>query len=75
MNYDTPALGRVQGKAVDIETHAKEILRLRELLNEILAKHTKQSIKKIDKDTDRITLCRLRKLWYGLIDEVIHERK
>lgn len=68
--------GGVQGKAVDIETHAKEILRLRELLNEILAKHTKQSIEKIDKDTDRDYFMSSKEaLEYGLIDEVIHKRK
>lgn len=68
--------GGVQGKAVDIETHAKEILRLREILNEILANHTKQSIERIDKDTDRDYFMSSKEaLEYGLIDEVIHERK
>ena len=68
--------GGVQGKAVDIETHAKEILRLRELLNEILSKHTKQPIEKIDKDTDRdYFMSSDEALKYGLIDEVIHKRK
>ncbi|NLC63733.1 MAG: ATP-dependent Clp endopeptidase proteolytic subunit ClpP, partial [Thermoanaerobacterales bacterium] len=45
--------GGVQGKAADIETHAKEILRLRELINDIIAKHSKQPIERIEKDTDR----------------------
>lgn len=68
--------GGVQGKAVDIETHAKEILRLRELLNEILSKHTKQPIEKIDKDTDRdYFMSSDEALNNGLIDEVIHKRK
>lgn len=68
--------GGVQGKAVDIETHAKEILRLRELLNEILAKHTKQSIEKLEKDTDRdYFMSSSEALEYGLIDEVVHKRK
>ena len=68
--------GGVQGKAVDIETHAKEILRLRELLNEILATHTKQTIERIEKDTDRDYFMSSKEaLEYGLIDEGIHKRK
>lgn len=67
--------GGVEGKAVDIETHAREILRLRELLNEILAKHTKQSIEKIQSDTDRdYFMSSSEALNYGLIDEVINKR-
>lgn len=68
--------GGVQGKAVDIETHAREILRLREILNEILSNHTKQSIDKIDKDTDRDYFMSSEEAEkYGLIDEVILKRK
>jgi len=68
--------GGVQGKAVDIETHAREILRLREILNEILSNHTKQPIDKIDKDTDRdYFMSSEEAAKYGLIDEVIHKRK
>jgi ATP-dependent Clp protease protease subunit len=46
-------LGGVQGQAIDIDIQAREILRLREQLNNILVKHTGQSLKKIEKDTDR----------------------
>ncbi|MDI3481455.1 MAG: ATP-dependent Clp protease, protease subunit [Tepidanaerobacteraceae bacterium] len=68
--------GGVQGKAVDIETHAREILRLRELLNGILAKHTRQPIERIEKDTDRDYFMSAEEAReYGLIDEVIHKRK
>lgn len=68
--------GGVQGKAVDIETHAREILRLRELLNGILSKHTKQPIERIEKDTDRDYFMSADEAQeYGLIDEVIHKRK
>jgi ATP-dependent Clp protease protease subunit len=68
--------GGVQGKAVDIETHAKEIINLRQLLNEILAKHTKQKIEKIEADTDRDYFMSSKEaLKYGLIDEVILKRK
>ncbi|MGI6486089.1 MAG: ATP-dependent Clp endopeptidase proteolytic subunit ClpP [Tepidanaerobacteraceae bacterium] len=68
--------GGVQGKAADIETHAKEILRLRELINDIIAKHSKQPIERIEKDTDRdyfMSSDEAKK--YGLIDEVISKRK
>jgi len=68
--------GGVQGKAADIETHAKEILHLRGLLNEILAKHTKQDISKIERDTDRDYFMSSKEAKdYGLIDEVIQKRK
>ena len=46
-------LGGAQGQATDIEIHAKEILRLRERLNDILVKHTGQSIEAIERDTER----------------------
>lgn len=68
--------GGVQGKAVDIETHAKEILELRKLLNEILEKHTKQPFDKIESDTERDYFMSSKEaLKYGLIDEVIEKRK
>lgn len=68
--------GGVQGKAVDIEVHAKEILQLRELLNEILSKHTKQSIDRISKDTERdFYMSSEEAKQYGIIDEVITRRK
>ena len=46
-------LGGVQGQATDIEIHAKEIIRMREFLNEIIAKHTGQPLEKIARDTER----------------------
>ena len=46
-------VGGMQGQASDIDIHAREILRVREQLNNILVKHTGQSLKKIEKDTDR----------------------
>ncbi|HHY05338.1 MAG TPA: ATP-dependent Clp endopeptidase proteolytic subunit ClpP [Thermoanaerobacterales bacterium] len=68
--------GGVEGKALDIQTHAKEILNLRQVLNEILAKHTKQSIKKIEQDTERdYFMSSEEALKYGLIDEVLQKRK
>jgi len=64
--------GGIQGVASDISIHAKEILRLRERINEILAKHTGQGVEKIAKDTDRdyfMTAEEARD--YGIVDEVI----
>jgi ATP-dependent Clp protease protease subunit len=68
-------LGGVEGQAVDIDIQAKEILRLREQLNNILARHTAQSVKKIEKDTDRdFFLTGKQAVEYGLVDEVIVNR-
>jgi ATP-dependent Clp protease protease subunit len=64
-----------QGQATDIELAAKEILRLRELLEEILAQHTGQPIERLHSDTDRdfvMTAAEARE--YGIIDEVIDTR-
>ena len=65
-------LGGAQGQAADIEIQAKEIIRIKKFLNEILAKRTGQSIKKIEKDTDRDFFMSAEEAkTYGLIDEVI----
>ena len=64
--------GGVQGAAADINIQAKEILRLRDKINEILAKHTGQKIDKIAKDTDRDYFMSAEEAKeYGLVDEVI----
>jgi len=68
-------LGGVQGQASDIEIHAKEILLLRERLNEILAHHTGQSLKQIAADTERDNfLGGEDAVAYGLIDQVLAQR-
>ncbi len=68
-------LGGVQGQAVDIDIQAREILRLREQLNNILMKHTGQSLKKIERDTDRdLFMTGKQAAEYGLVDEVIVSR-
>jgi ATP-dependent Clp protease, protease subunit len=67
--------GGFEGQASDIEIHAREALRLREILNEILAHHTGQNVKKIEKDTDRDNfMSAAQAVEYGLIDEVISGR-
>ena len=68
-------LGGFQGQATDIEIHAKEILRLKRMLNEYLAKHTGQSIEKIEADTERDYFMSAEEAKeYGLIDKVIYKR-
>ncbi len=68
-------LGGFQGQASDIEIHAKEILFLKDRLNEILAKHSGQSIQTIEKDTDRDNFLSAEdSVKYGLVDEVLTSR-
>ena len=67
--------GGAQGQAADIDIQAREILRLREQMNNILVKHTGQSLKKVEKDTDRdLFMTGKQAVEYGLIDEVIASR-
>jgi ATP-dependent Clp protease, protease subunit len=68
-------LGGVSGQASEIEIHAREILRMRQSLNEILKKHTKQTLERIEHDTDRdfiMTAAQAKE--YGLVDHVIDKR-
>ncbi|MBI4490079.1 MAG: ATP-dependent Clp endopeptidase proteolytic subunit ClpP [Deltaproteobacteria bacterium] len=68
-------LGGFQGAATDVDIQAREILRMREELNNILMRHTGQSLKKIEKDTDRdLFMTGKQALEYGLVDEVIVNR-
>ncbi len=68
-------LGGTRGQASDIEIHAREILRLREELNTILAKHTKQPLKRIAQDTERdFFMSGLEAKEYGIIDEILDKR-
>lgn len=68
--------GGAQGQATDIDIQAKEILRIKEILNKILADHTNQAINKVEKDTDRdyyMSPDEAKK--YGLIDKVLDKAK
>jgi ATP-dependent Clp protease, protease subunit len=68
-------LGGAQGPAADIEIQAREILRMREEINNIFVRHTGQSLRKIEKDTERdMYLSPEQAVEYGLIDEVIVSR-
>ncbi len=67
--------GGVQGQATEIQIHAKEILRTRELLNKILAKHTGQPLDKIEKDTERdFYMTAQEAKTYGLVDDILVTR-
>ena len=69
-------MGGFQGQASDIEIHAKEILYLRARLNEILARHTGQSVETIAKDTDRDNFLSAEdSVKYGLVDKVLTSRE
>jgi len=68
-------LGGAQGQASDIAIQAKEILKTRKLLNDILAKHTKQPIDRIETDTDRdFFMSAEEAVQYGIVDKVIEKR-
>ena len=68
--------GGISGQATDIDLQAKEILRMRRVLNEILSRHSGQTIERIEKDTDRDYIMSADEAkTYGLIDEVIRRQK
>lgn len=68
-------LGGFQGQASDMEIHAKEIIRIKDVLNNILVKHTGKSLKQIRKDTDRdFFMSSEEALKYGIIDKVFEKR-
>ncbi|MBF0453329.1 MAG: ATP-dependent Clp endopeptidase proteolytic subunit ClpP [Magnetococcales bacterium] len=69
-------LGGFQGQSTDIQIHAKEMLRVRETLNRVLAKHTGQTVRRISKDTERDYFMTSKEACdYGLADQVIDKRE
>jgi ATP-dependent Clp protease, protease subunit len=65
-------MGGARGQASDVEIHAREILRMRAMLNELIAKHTGQSLERVEKDTDRDYFMGAQEAkTYGIIDEVV----
>jgi ATP-dependent Clp protease protease subunit len=69
-------IGGAEGQASDIEIHAREIMKLRDRLNKILVKHTGQTLRKIEKDTDRDYFMSAEEAKeYGIVDEIIETRK
>jgi ATP-dependent Clp protease protease subunit len=70
-----PWMSGLQGQATDIEIHAKEILRMRNILNKILSSHANQPIDRIEKDVERDYIMTAEQAKdYGIIDEVISKR-
>jgi ATP-dependent Clp protease, protease subunit len=71
-----PSISGLAGQATDIDIHAKEILRLRESMNAILAKHTSQSFERIEKDVERdYIMTAIQAKDYGIVDQVILRRE
>jgi ATP-dependent Clp protease, protease subunit len=71
-----PSMSGLAGQATDIDIHAKEILRLRESLNIIFAKHTGQSLDKIEKDVERDYIMTAEQSKdYGIVDQVMSKRE
>jgi ATP-dependent Clp protease protease subunit len=69
-------LGGTQGQATDIEIYTKEMLKMKEQLNGILAKHTGKSIEQVEKDTDRnYFMSAVEAKAYGLVDEILDKRR
>jgi len=71
-----PTMGGLSGQATAIDIHAREILRIRASLNEIMAKHTGQPIEKIERDVERdFWMSAQQAREYGIIDEIIYQHK
>ncbi len=69
-------LGGFQGQASDIEIHAREILKTREKLNQVLAHHTSQPVERIEQDTERDRFMNAQEaIGYGLVDQILEKRK
>lgn len=71
-----PSISGLSGQATDIDIHAREILRLRAVINKLLAKHTGQPIERIEKDVNRDFIMDAEEgKAYGIVDEIIHEKR
>jgi len=67
--------GDVSGTTIDVEIHSREMVRIRALLNEIIAKHTGQEVKKVEKDTERDFILSAKEAKeYGIVDEIIYKK-
>ncbi len=71
-----PSISGLSGQATDIDIHAREILRLRAVINKLLAKHTGQPMERISKDVNRDFIMDAEEAKaYGIVDEIIHEKR
>jgi ATP-dependent Clp protease protease subunit len=67
-------MGGLSGQATDIDIHAREILRMREILNQIMARHTGQELQKVEKDVERDFIMNAEQgKEYGIIDDIIYQ--
>jgi ATP-dependent Clp protease protease subunit len=67
-----PSMGGLSGQATDIDIHAREILRIREITNKLMSKHTAQSLDRIERDVERDFIMNAQQAKeYGIIDEII----
>jgi ATP-dependent Clp protease protease subunit len=71
-----PWMGGLSGQATDIDIHAREILRMRTVLNKLLSKHTGQPLEKVERDVERDFIMDAEQAKvYGLVDEIIHKHR
>src|ERR1700732_4153713 len=71
-----PSMGGLSGQATDIDIHAREILRMREITNQLLAKHSGQKLDKVEKDVERDFIMNSQQAKeYGIIDDIIYKTK
>jgi ATP-dependent Clp protease, protease subunit len=69
-------MGGLSGQATDIDIHAREILRMREVMNQIMAKHTGQKLDKVEKDVERDFIMNAQQgKEYGIVDDIIYEHR
>src|SRR5579885_2677015 len=68
--------GGISGQATDIDIHAREILRMREIMNQIMARHTGQKLEKVEKDVERDFIMNAQQSKdYGIVDDIIYKHK
>jgi ATP-dependent Clp protease, protease subunit len=71
-----PSMGGLSGQATDIDIHAREILRMREITNRLMAKHTGQKLEKVEKDVERDFIMNAQQAKeYGIIDDIIYKTR
>lgn len=71
-----PSMGGLSGQATDIDIHAREILRMREITNHIMSKHSGQKLEKVEKDVERDFIMNAQQSKdYGIVDDIIYKHK
>jgi len=71
-----PSMGGLSGQATDIDIHAREILRMREITNQIMSKHTGQTLERVERDVERDFIMNAQQSKeYGIIDDIIYKHK